>query len=185
MCMAATNHSANRFRYLLSYVVHYVTNYCNINVLRFLNVAFMSYLGKELYDLLRRTYDIIGPTSTGDQESRQAYLAHTALNICLFPPLVFFSGLYYTDLAAVVFVLFAIHACYVQNQRRSFGWLLALLEICLGSWALLLRQTNVFWVGLFPIGITVLRLSMDIQSKQKTPTFKEVKGNPAIEGKLP
>jgi alpha-1,2-glucosyltransferase len=139
----------------------------------------MSYLGKQLYDLLRRTGDVVGP-SNGDHrllESRQAYLAHTALNICLFPPLIFFSGLYYTDLAAVVFVLFAIHACFVQNGGQS--WFLALMEIGLGLWALLLRQTNVFWVGLFPIGITVLRLSLDKQE-----TSKETKGRPVIEGKL-
>ena len=168
----------------MSYVVNYVTNYCNINVLRFLNVAFMSYLGKEVYDILG-TYSAISPPLTRVQESRRAYLAHTALNICLFPPLIFFSGLYYTDLAAVVFVLFAIHACFVQNQRRSFGWLLALLEICLGLWALVLRQTNVFWVGLFPIGITVLRISMDIQSKQKAPVINRFEGRPQIEGTSP
>jgi alpha-1,2-glucosyltransferase len=179
MFIMAADLSANRIRYLLSYAVNYVTHFCNINVLRFLNVVFMSYLGKQLYDLLGRTCKIIGP-SNGDAQllqSRQAYLAHTALNICLFPPLMFFSGLYYTDLAAVVFVLFAIHAFFVQNESQP--WFLALVEIGLGLWALLLRQTNVFWVGLFPIGIAVLRLSLD---KQKT--SKQTKGRPTIEGKL-
>ncbi|KAF9893844.1 hypothetical protein FE257_010014 [Aspergillus nanangensis] len=34
-----------------------------------------------------------------------AWLSHTVLNICLFPPLFFFSGLYYTDVLALLVVI--------------------------------------------------------------------------------
>jgi alpha-1,2-glucosyltransferase len=34
-----------------------------------------------------------------------AWLSHTVLNICLFPPLFFFSGLYYTDILALLVVI--------------------------------------------------------------------------------
>lgn len=168
----------------MSVAVNYVTGLCNINILRLLNLTLMMPLAKQFFDLLGMVSRTIGPASTGNQESRQAYFAHTALNLCLFPPLVFFSALYYTDLAAVVVVLYAIKACLVQSQRPSPGWGLALVQICMGLWALLFRQTNVFWVGLFPIGVTVLRLSMDGQAKQKASSSKDAKGQPAIEGKL-
>src|SRR5882762_1714680 len=40
-----------------------------------------------------------------EQNSRPigAWMSHTVLNICLFPPLFFFSALYYTDILALVF----------------------------------------------------------------------------------
>jgi alpha-1,2-glucosyltransferase len=77
------------------------------------------------------------------------YAAHTALNVALCPILFFFSGLYYTDVASTAVVL----ACFVHSlgrlgrERSSIGSDLA--TVGLGLLALLMRQTNVFWVVVF------------------------------------
>ncbi len=80
---------------------------------------------------------------------------YTAINICLFPPLFFFYALYYTDVWSLVFVL--------QTLRASFPWFW-------GIAALLFRQTNVFWVAIFPAALEVVR------------TLKR-KGSPTREGR--
>ncbi|EZG17793.1 hypothetical protein H107_03617 [Trichophyton rubrum CBS 202.88] len=89
----------------------------------------------------------------------------SALNICLFPPLFFFSGLYYTDLAALLVVL---EACNVDLERSSFvdghgavkGSLRMTLKylslVVLGLAALVFRQTNIFWVAVFLGGLQVV-----------------------------
>jgi alpha-1,2-glucosyltransferase len=87
-------------------------------------------------------------------------LAHTAANICLFPPLFFFSALYYTDVASVLFVLLSfINFCdwRAQGWEVKFGWPV-LWHIGLGLVSLWFRQTNVFWVGVFPAGLAVVEL---------------------------
>lgn len=140
----------------------------------------------------------------------QIYDLHTALNVALFPPLYFFSALYYTDVAStaavlltlvlarrrhfsssqatrkllltamvatsfliqghVVFVLSAPLIFYVfcgfldsgsnrlDTFRRWFSmgdsstkkmiWLVGLISLTF-------RQTNVFWVAIFPAGIAL------------------------------
>ena len=75
-------------------------------------------------------------------------LDHATLNICLFPPLFFFYGLYYTDVLSVGCVLFAYH--FFLNRRRS-GLIIA------GLSSLLFRQTNIFWVAIFLGGLEVTR----------------------------
>src|SRR5436190_18776919 len=44
----------------------------------------------------------------------------TVLNICLFPPVFFFSGLYYTDLAALLIVL-EVYICDLWRCRNDIG----------------------------------------------------------------
>ncbi|EGD99150.1 hypothetical protein TESG_06504 [Trichophyton tonsurans CBS 112818] len=89
----------------------------------------------------------------------------SALNICLFPPIFFFSGLYYTDLAALLVVL---EACNVDLERSSFAdghdtgkgslWMTLkhLSLVVLGLAALVFRQTNIFWVSVFLGGLQVV-----------------------------
>lgn len=80
---------------------------------------------------------------------KSQYAAHTALNIALCPILFFFSGLYYTDIASTAVVV----ACLVHTlgrlgrERSSISS--DLLTVGLGLLALLMRQTNVFWVVVF------------------------------------
>ena len=109
--------------------------------------------------------------------------ALTVLNICLFPPLFFFSGLYYTDLPALFLVLEA----YINDIARSresgkegggdggsdasatsgdssrqpylaglASWRHARFLVS-GILALSCRQTNIFWVAVFLGGVRVIR----------------------------
>ena len=81
---------------------------------------------------------------------------HTAVNICLFPPIFFFSGLYYTDVLSTFIVVKAyehfLHERYPQpkSTRGIFTYLI-------GVMALLMRQTNIFWVAVFMGGLELAR----------------------------
>lgn len=77
---------------------------------------------------------------------------HTAVNVCLFPPIWFFTGLYYTDVASTVFVLFTLAVFYNRTRIPLSG----LLVFLLGALSLLFRQTNIFWVAIFPAGLAVV-----------------------------
>ena len=87
-----------------------------------------------------------------DSESEQwpsAELIHNTVNICLFPPLFFFSGLYYTDVLSALSVLYA-YQCYLEKRYDYYAVLAGLLS-------LLFRQTNIFWVSLFLGGLAFCR----------------------------
>ncbi|KAL1612252.1 glucosyltransferase [Paraconiothyrium brasiliense] len=89
------------------------------------------------------------------EETRTSFLdAHAALNTSLFPPLFFFSGLYYTDVLSTLVVL-AAYFTYL-SQRGSTNYLISSwLTINVGVIALLFRQTNIFWVAVFPAGLAI------------------------------
>lgn len=78
----------------------------------------------------------------------QHELDHVTLSICLFPPLFFFYGLYYTDVLSAGSVLLAY---YFFLHRQTTGLLLA------GLSSLLFRQTNIFWIAIFLGGLEVVR----------------------------
>lgn len=87
-----------------------------------------------------------------------AWLSHTVLNICLFPPLFFFSGLYYTDILALLVVVEAYNWDLKRtsaNGARSLFYTLGFLVF--GLAALGCRQTNIFWVSVFLSGLQVVR----------------------------
>ncbi|KAL8972373.1 MAG: hypothetical protein Q9197_002799 [Variospora fuerteventurae] len=74
-------------------------------------------------------------------------LNHAILNICLFPPLFFFYGLYYTDVWSVLSVLTTIQF-YQRKWKR--------LTIVAGIASFFFRQTNVFWVSIYLGGSEVM-----------------------------
>ncbi|OKO96420.1 Dol-P-Glc:Glc(2)Man(9)GlcNAc(2)-PP-Dol alpha-1,2-glucosyltransferase [Penicillium subrubescens] len=86
-----------------------------------------------------------------------AWLSHTVLNICLFPPLFFFSGLYYTDILA----LLAVVEAYNWDLKRASGdgyiFFSTLGFLVFGLAALVCRQTNIFWVSVFLGGLQIVR----------------------------
>jgi alpha-1,2-glucosyltransferase len=102
-------------------------------------------------------FQILKNLQLQSQESLTS-LVHTAVNICLFPPLFFFSALYYTDIASLLFVLLSYNAVLLTYKRQGQNIDLALLQLFYGVGALLLRQTNVFWVAIFPAGIAALKM---------------------------
>ena len=95
---------------------------------------------------------------------------HSNLNIMLCPLLFFFSALYYTDVLSAVAVL-EVYRWYVllrsnQTQRSHLPWSLstgARSAICtiaiffFGLFAMFVRQTNVFWVGVFLGGLQAVK----------------------------
>ena len=88
--------------------------------------------------------------------------AHSALNIALLPPLFFFSALYYTDVASTLSVMLCFYPLICSDERASdksavkqVWWHLRLFV--LGLVSLTFRQTNIFWVAVFPAAAVVLR----------------------------
>lgn len=87
--------------------------------------------------------------------------ALTAFNIASFPPLFFFGALYYTDVMSTATVLISYHAFLktVGKPQRSISD--DLIAVVSGIAALFFRQTNIFWVAVFPAGLTVLEVLKD------------------------
>ncbi|KAI5302799.1 glucosyltransferase [Ascosphaera pollenicola] len=100
----------------------------------------------------------------------------TALNICLFPPIFFFSGLYYTDLAALLFVLEAYWQD-LKNGSTTTAWG-SLKLIAGGLISLCFRQTNIIWIVGFIGGLKALRvLHASTTACRSSETSRVVKGS--------
>jgi hypothetical protein len=128
---------------------------CSTASLRALNVAATCLICLVSYGILRllrtpRPRNALVGVEGQDKEiglSNSTILldANAALNIALFPPLFFFSALFYTDVMSTLVVLL------------SYGALFeALIAVLIGVVALFFRQTNIFWVAIFPAGIAVI-----------------------------
>ena len=76
-------------------------------------------------------------------------LVHVGINICLFPPLFFFYGLYYTDVLSALSVLL-VYKYHLQRKHAA-------MIIAAGILSLLFRQTNVLWVSVFLGGLALCR----------------------------
>ncbi|KAL8909534.1 MAG: hypothetical protein Q9171_005013 [Xanthocarpia ochracea] len=77
-----------------------------------------------------------------------AELNHAALNICLFPPLFFFFGLYYTDVWSALSVIITLRFHQKQATRSM---------VLAGIASLFFRQTNIFWVAIYLGGLEAVR----------------------------
>nr|POE85574.1 dol-p-glc:glc(2)man(9)glcnac(2)-pp-dol alpha-1,2-glucosyltransferase [Quercus suber] len=90
------------------------------------------------------------------RSSGNARAQHSALNVALFPPLFFFTALYYTDVASTLSVLlfYLVFLRSYQKGRPSLAQ--NVLLVLLGSISLLFRQTNIFWVAVFPAGVVLI-----------------------------
>ena len=82
--------------------------------------------------------------------------SHSALNIVLFPPLFFFSALYYTDIASTL--SWTIFYWYFLRTLKTDGFSLveAVAQILLGVVSLSFRQTNIFWVAIAPAALKLM-----------------------------
>lgn len=91
-------------------------------------------------------------------QSVSFYSYHTGLNVVLFPVMFFFSALYYTDVVSTLAVLVAYrnHLLRLAPQRPSFAN--DVLTVALGVLALLMRQTNVFWVVVYMGGLEAVHV---------------------------
>ena len=127
------------------------TSLRGVNALALTALAFFALLSR--WQIEARLHGAQSPTKL---KAPSQYAIHSALNIALFPVIFFFSGLYYTDVASTVVVLAAfVNSLQRMGRDKSSFWS-DLLTISLGLMALLMRQTNVFWVVVFLGGLEVV-----------------------------
>jgi alpha-1,2-glucosyltransferase len=135
---------------------------CNVSVLRYLNTVFLTFLMAYAGACRASIYKVT-------LNARYWELTHTALNIALFPPLFFFSGLFYTDVLSTCVVLLSYR---LWLEKRSGIWLYVV-----GIVALSMRQTNIFWVAVFMGGLEAVRALDAIdsvpQDKEKDRTCRQ------------
>lgn len=84
------------------------------------------------------------------------------MNIALFPPIFFFSGLFYTDVLSTCLVI-RMHKSFLQKDRGVWLYVAGIL-------ALTMRQTNIFWVAVYMGGLEVVRTLQDIPVSQQKVT---------------
>lgn len=125
---------------------------CNVFILRFFNtlvlIAAMAYTS-DCRTLITRAWKRESKDERGEPEQILPNLMHTAFNIALFPPLFFFSGLFYTDVLSTCVVL-RMYRLLLQQKG-------SILLYVAGILALMMRQTNIFWVALFMGGLEIVR----------------------------
>ena len=170
--------------YLFSYVVSIgllktlmSTAKCRVSDLRATNGVLLCLLGtaalacRSTIETLRLNSLRSNSNSDNLKDYNSAYAIHTAVNIILFPPLFFFSGLYYTDVISTFVVLLA-YSAFLKNQglpiirqfnkktnTNSFSLRMSsgLIVFLLGLGSLTMRQTNIFWVAVFLGGLDIVR----------------------------
>jgi alpha-1,2-glucosyltransferase len=162
--------------YLLSVVLYKLTGRCDPDALRAVNALSLF----AIFFFLLHTAPPVSPRS-GKQLSLGHTFSllplanlcpqhiHTALNICLFPPLFFFCALYYTDVASTLSVLLFVRHLLETNSRGPSTFPQACISIILAIISLSFRQTNIFWVGLFPAALLIINaLRNDVETVRPT-----------------
>lgn len=157
--------------YVLSTILAKVTGLSSLTSLRAINALLLPCAILLILDLdvqlgrgkLRRdpTRRQSSRPATTDLSTFSVHQLHVAFNVCLFPPLFFFSALYYTDVASVVSVLLFWDYFLRVQEKTSSTVLQEVKMVLLGLFSLTFRQTNIFWVSVFPAAI-VLVSSIDI-----------------------
>ncbi|KAI7497037.1 hypothetical protein KC367_g6218 [Hortaea werneckii] len=122
---------------------------CNLAALRLANVLGLALLAAVAY--------ISYQTRSPHPRRERRLFQHSALNMVLFPPLFFFSALYYTDiwstLSVVVFYVQMVNA-HRSNMKATERFVRL---VALGFVSLTFRQTNVFWITVFPAAVTLVQ----------------------------
>ncbi|KAF5270601.1 hypothetical protein FQA39_LY01339 [Lamprigera yunnana] len=149
--------------YLITALVLGPVNLCTVYWLRFINVA-----GSVVNLILFNIYlNMLNP------KMRWLNLL-SSFNLAILPPLYFFSHLYYTDIFSVTFILL-LNICSKSNNHLWASFF--------GVLSILMRQTNIVWVG-FSFGVyflkTLLSLSKGDKYKYKN-MDKDVAWNEIIE----
>lgn len=169
------NHSSNsNVRYILSYLVYQLSGSCDITALRSLNAVLLLFILLVVLYLnspstsqaimsRRSNSSILSGISNTDPQQ-----LHTALNICLFPPLFFFSGLYYTDVASTLFVLLHFKHFFDMHTAGTPTISQAMSSVLLGIAALSFRQTNIFWVAVFPAALVAIGAVTDTREASRS-----------------
>ena len=154
------------FRYLVAKLFKPLFG-CNVSSLRMLNAQALCLVFISSYGVLRtlrlrgnpykRLHEgkDVAEQIPPVEDSTFVVDVHSAFNIALFPPLFFFSALYYTDVLSTLTVLLA-YIAYLSKPKTGGGVVPNASAIFYGVIALLFRQTNIFWVAVFPAGLAVV-----------------------------
>jgi alpha-1,2-glucosyltransferase len=109
-----------------------------------------------------------GKERTDSLEESFALSEWITANIALFPPLFFFSALFYTDLWSVFWVLQTIETSLAPEIDSERGFARTSKIVAFGVISLWFRQTNVFWVALFTAGMDTTRALKTIDARPLT-----------------
>ncbi|KAI9558010.1 hypothetical protein GHT06_014763 [Daphnia sinensis] len=138
-------------------------NFCETHHLRLTNVA-LSLSSFVVYVWLTKTIH-----QTSRECSTWKSIA-SALNLAIFPPLFFFSFLYYTDVAAafLVFLMYGLHL-------RGYNIFAAIAGVA----AVTVRQTSIVWVilvavGCFDLGLQQLLLKTKERKRNAISSWHQV-----------
>ncbi|QIW96981.1 hypothetical protein AMS68_002499 [Peltaster fructicola] len=132
---------------------------CSTTVLRIENAVCLIVLFYGLRGLALRSRRL-GDVEAVRQNASRSTASHIALNTVLFPPLFFFAALYYTDVASTLAVVTFLNCQRSSALLRHPQAFQAVFLFLLGLWTLIFRQTNIFWVAIFPAA-TVLVQELD------------------------
>lgn len=152
--------SGNRYGFAVAFIRTAPNAVCSVDKLRLFNVFALLFTMiyacdcRSLISLLRSPAKA---RKNLKEEIVSADTLHTAMNIALFPPLFFFSGLFYTDVISTAVVLrtyklFLGRRGVAENNGRGLVWVYVS-----GVVALTMRQTNIFWVAVFMGGLEAVR----------------------------
>lgn len=81
-----------------------------------------------------------------------SYLLLESISLATLPPLYFFTHLYYTDVLSVTMVLTMVY--FSLKGMHNWGGIAAFM-------AILMRQTNIVWVGMV-LGNQVIKTAIDL-----------------------
>lgn len=155
---------------------------CDVYSLRLFNMFVLSLTmlcSSACRDLITGLFMVTDPSVTKASLKFHRFISpdtvHTAINVIFFPPLFFFSGLFYTDVASTCLVL-VVYTTFLYSDSMAGGFGL----FASGILALTMRQTNIFWVAVFMGGLEVVRTIKSIKPvrlekpKDMKPGLKEI-----------
>lgn len=122
---------------------------CSLSALRLANLAGLVLLAT----LLSTAYRLRNPTAPAHRRLFQ----HSAVNMTFFPPVFFFAALYYTDVWSTISVVLFYNETMKTDRMHVTALERYIRLVALGLFSLLFRQTNIFWVAIFPAALTLVQ----------------------------
>lgn len=164
--------------YLASFAIQKLTwlliGPCSPLTLRMTNWLAILFIALGALQCRRLVEARLADRASGGRHTRPLYVlsihaVHTGVNTALFPLLFFFSGLYYTDVFSTLAVLGAFWVHLERVGLEGKGWWSDVLVVLVGLLALLMRQTNVFWVVVFVGGLEAVHVVKGLRPPVTSP----------------
>lgn len=149
----------NKDSYVYSVLlIKFFNGSCSTASLRFTNTLPLLMLSWAAYRCLNSIAQSsrLNRTDHGQPSQTSWFIIHSAVNICLFPPLFFYSTLYYTDVLSTYIVVLA-YTAFLESNSYNRNVRSILTTITLGISAIFMRQTNAIWVTVFMAAMEWIR----------------------------